>query len=103
MESFENPQGAASPVEPKPRSSKPSAKTATAKAKTPRVRKAAASARQPAARARQSAKPERPPNEALAGMIATEAYFRAAERSFAPGHELDDWLAAERKILALYQ
>jgi Protein of unknown function (DUF2934) len=30
--------------------------------------------------------------------IATAAYFRAAERDFAPGQELADWLAAEREI-----
>jgi hypothetical protein len=33
-----------------------------------------------------------PPTE----MIAEAAYFIAAQRNFAPGHELDDWLAAER-------
>jgi Protein of unknown function (DUF2934) len=30
--------------------------------------------------------------------IATAAYYRAAQRDFAPGHELADWLAAEREI-----
>jgi hypothetical protein len=39
------------------------------------------------------------PSEAtLTSMIATAAYFLAAERGFAPGHELDDWLEAERRI-----
>ncbi|HEY8507133.1 MAG TPA: DUF2934 domain-containing protein [Steroidobacteraceae bacterium] len=33
---------------------------------------------------------------ALSGSHA--AYFRAERRGFAPGHELDDWLAAEREI-----
>ncbi len=28
--------------------------------------------------------------------IAQGAYFLAQKRGFAPGHELDDWLAAER-------
>lgn len=28
-------------------------------------------------------------------MIARMAYLRAADRGFAPGNELDDWLAAE--------
>ncbi|HMD73472.1 MAG TPA: DUF2934 domain-containing protein [Steroidobacteraceae bacterium] len=28
-------------------------------------------------------------------MIATEAYYLAERRGFAPGHELDDWLEAE--------
>jgi len=36
--------------------------------------------------------------DALRTMIATAAYFRAEQRGFAPGHELDDWLQAERSI-----
>jgi hypothetical protein len=32
-------------------------------------------------------------------MIAEAAYLRAARRGFAPGGEMDDWLAAEREIL----
>lgn len=31
-------------------------------------------------------------------MIAQMAYFRAAERSFCPGAELEDWLAAESEV-----
>jgi hypothetical protein len=31
-------------------------------------------------------------------LIATAAYFRAQKRGFEPGHELDDWLAAEAEI-----
>lgn len=31
-------------------------------------------------------------------MIATAAYYRAQQRGFAPGGELDDWLAAEAEI-----
>lgn len=30
--------------------------------------------------------------------IAMNAYWRAASRQFAPGHELDDWLAAEAEV-----
>jgi len=30
--------------------------------------------------------------------IATAAYFRAQERGFEPGQEIDDWLAAETEI-----
>jgi hypothetical protein len=30
--------------------------------------------------------------------IATAAYFKAEERGFAPGGELDDWLAAETEF-----
>ncbi|WP_129781982.1 DUF2934 domain-containing protein [Peristeroidobacter soli] len=32
-------------------------------------------------------------------MIATAAYFRAQERGFEPGHELEDWLAAETEVV----
>jgi len=32
--------------------------------------------------------------------IAEAAYFRAQLRGFAPGHELDDWLAAESDLKA---
>lgn len=31
-------------------------------------------------------------------LIGKKAYFRAQQRGFAPGFELDDWLAAEREI-----
>ena len=30
--------------------------------------------------------------------IAVSAYYRAEARGFAPGYEMDDWLAAEREI-----
>lgn len=33
--------------------------------------------------------------------IAQAAYFRAQQRGFEPGFELEDWLAAEREIDAL--
>lgn len=36
--------------------------------------------------------------EDLSGLIATTAYFIAAERNFAAGHELEDWLEAERRV-----
>jgi DUF2934 family protein len=32
-------------------------------------------------------------------MIAEAAYFISAQRGFEPGHELDDWLAAEAQVL----
>lgn len=38
----------------------------------------------------------------LHSMIEQAAFYRAAERGFAPGHELDDWLEAERRVRALY-
>lgn len=31
-------------------------------------------------------------------MIAESAYYRAEARGFEAGHELEDWLAAEREI-----
>lgn len=34
-------------------------------------------------------------------MIAEAAYYRAERRGFAPGAEVDDWLAAEAEIEAL--
>lgn len=43
-----------------------------------------------------------PRDDELLGMIATAAYYRAEQRNFAPGHELDDWLEAERQIRTLY-
>ena len=30
--------------------------------------------------------------------IAERAYFKAESRGFAPGYEMDDWLAAEREF-----
>ena len=38
-------------------------------------------------------------SETLRSMIATAAYYIAEQRHFAPGMELDDWLAAERQFL----
>ena len=31
-------------------------------------------------------------------LIAEAAYFRAERRGFAPGHEAEDWLAAEAEV-----
>jgi len=36
-------------------------------------------------------------------MIAERAYFRAEQRGFTPGKELDDWLAAEIEVDALLE
>jgi hypothetical protein len=36
--------------------------------------------------------------EARDAMIGEAAYFRSAHRGFEPGHEVDDWLAAESEI-----
>lgn len=37
-------------------------------------------------------------NEVRHRMISEAAYLLAARRGFAPGHELDDWLAAEAAV-----
>ena len=31
-------------------------------------------------------------------LIAERAYFKAEQRGFAPGYEIDDWLEAEREL-----
>ena len=36
----------------------------------------------------------------LNGLVATTAFYLAADRNFEPGHELDDWLEAERRVRA---
>ncbi len=41
-----------------------------------------------------------PTPEDVGTMIATAAYYLAAARNFTPGHELDDWLEAERAVHA---
>lgn len=54
-----------------------------------------------AAAPRKSKKPVAAPSaEEIVGMISMAAYCRAAERGFAPGHEMEDWLAAEKQVLA---
>ena len=36
--------------------------------------------------------------EHRAALIAEAAYFRAEKRGFSPGHEAEDWLAAEAEV-----
>jgi hypothetical protein len=38
----------------------------------------------------------------LHALIERTAFFMAAERGFAPGRELDDWLEAERRVRAQF-
>jgi hypothetical protein len=38
--------------------------------------------------------------ESRQARISEAAFFRAASRAFAPGHEWDDWFAAEKEIEA---
>ncbi|AUB82562.1 DUF2934 domain-containing protein [Candidatus Thiodictyon syntrophicum] len=43
---------------------------------------------------------QRPPMDELLPVISQAAYFRAQRRGFAPGHEVDDWIAAEQEVIA---
>ena len=45
----------------------------------------------------QSCMPINPPD--IDAMIAERAYYKAEQRGFAPGHELDDWLEAEWEVI----
>ena len=38
------------------------------------------------------------PHDIRRELIAQAAYFRAQRRGFEPGHELEDWLAAETEV-----
>jgi Protein of unknown function (DUF2934) len=58
-------------------------------------------AKAPAAAATPKPSVDPPAPADLSDMIATTAYFLAEERDFTPGHELDDWLEAERRVRAL--
>lgn len=55
-------------------------------------------------RTRQQSMPQRASTSALIdperrrALIAEAAYFRAERRGFAPGHEAEDWLAAEVEV-----
>ena len=82
------------------------AKSATSsKSKRTRTRKPAASAAatngngKKTASRRSAAKPTVVlTDEQRAQRTAVAAYFLAEQRAFAPNHELDDWLAAERSL-----
>ena len=39
--------------------------------------------------------------EQRAALIAESAYYRAEKRGFDPGHETEDWLAAEAEVDAM--
>lgn len=88
-----------------PRSSTTSGKTAKPAAKTTAGKTTAA---KPRATRPAAAKPR--PKVAKSGSVASEertrlvaeaAYFKAAQRGFAGGGELEDWIAAEAEIDAL--
>jgi len=38
------------------------------------------------------------PSSSREALIATAAYYRAQKRGFRPGHDVEDWLAAEREV-----
>lgn len=96
-------------------SATPPAKRSRAKAKTPtteatpavstrsrKSKKAAAPQAQPDVEVTSVTALVAPDGEVLATMVATAAYYLAEQRNFEPGHELDDWLEAERQVRALY-
>ena len=58
-------------------------KTAANKTTAPKVTRRAAKTAEPAT---------------TQGEIETAAYYLAEKRGFAPGHELEDWLTAERQL-----
>lgn len=76
--------------------------TPAVSSKKPRAKQSGAvpAATPRAKRATLTKPPAAPAEGELAQMIATAAYYLAAERGFAPGGELDDWLTAERHIMA---
>ena len=57
----------------------------------PKPRKAAKAAAVTTARADVSA-------AEIRQLIEEAAYYKAEERGFAPGHELEDWIAAEAEV-----
>ncbi len=77
---------------------KPAAKPAAVKP-APATRAAAKRAAAPRAKRSEDA-PPRPSvtPDVRRGMIAESAYLRAERRGFAPGHEDEDWLAAEAEV-----
>lgn len=38
------------------------------------------------------------PDDELQAKIAERAYYRAEQRGFAPGYELEDWIEAEKEV-----
>lgn len=40
-----------------------------------------------------------PADAQMQALIAEAAYYRAERRGFAPGQEIEDWLAAEKEIM----
>lgn len=82
----------------------PTVKKTTTRKKSTAPRKAAAkkAASQSSAPSSRADKPSASPVNISAEerwrMVATAAYHRAEKRGFAPGHEEEDWQAAEKDI-----
>jgi hypothetical protein len=84
-------------------------KSTTRKKKTGGTAGKEAAAAKPVARSRKVAGTHKTPalakqfesraHEQVRDWIAEAAYFRAEKRNFAPGAEVDDWLAAEQQIM----
>ena len=70
-----------------------------AKAEAPRAELSAASG-SGGSKAAAAPEVERAPEAERSGWVAVAAYYHAERRGFAPGYELDDWLAAEAELVA---
>lgn len=99
------------PDTPPPKRSRAKSKTAAGETQSAAVKKPRAPRKTPTAKtaAPEPASPGEvqvvaatldPTPEDVGTMIATAAYYLAAARNFMPGHELDDWLEAERTVHA---
>jgi hypothetical protein len=66
-------------------------------------KKPAALAAAPAATAKGAPRIEAPTGEERYRWIAHAAYLRAEKRGFAPGQEVEDWLAAEAEFIAAFK
>jgi hypothetical protein len=53
----------------------------------------------PAKRRPQAVSNPKPSPEEVRKLISEAAYYRAKQRGFAPGHELEDWIQAEAEVL----
>ena len=88
--------------------SPPVKKSAPKRTSTTKTRTAskAAPARKKAASPKRAASTQSPPvymtREERWRMVAEAAYHKAEKRGFASGHEVEDWLDAEREIDALF-
>lgn len=77
---------------------KPTARTTAGKTPAAKPRATRPAATRPKLRAKKNAGV---PSEERTRLIAEAAYFKAAQRGFAKGGELEDWIEAEAEIDAL--